>query len=552
MSLVIGRGPGRHGDTAYMTDDKFSIANFQSFQSLKVSQRTDAPEKVKCTQAAARLFSKIPGASLPSSVVMRHTKVILAVLFIGCSMARAASTNYAALHHAAQLRDQGDFKLAAAVLDAALQSTNLPSAERKQLEFQRDVLHRIKNDYSLSKEALFHKLSASLKDASRPEFERWIAEGRFDAKLIDGQIWFVDVSVRNLFFRYPELNSRRLDGTDDAPEQTRRLEIARAIKQSALQQLTPYVLPHHFVCTMTVSAAKGAAPSGEIVRAWLPVPRRYPFQDEFNLLSSSPQFTSLAPETSPIRSVFLEQPAQSDGSATFEITYAYTASGVYFDLKPDKIRPADLSDPALAPFLRQAPHVVFTDKITTLARQLAGGQTNPMLRARAFYDWIGGNIKYSFAREYSTLDDLSDYCLSHRYGDCGQEALLFITLCRAQGIPARWQSAWNIFPGAKDIHDWSEIYLQPYGWVPVDPWAGLFATQYCSALTPAERRELHDFYFGGLDYYRMAANSDHCQTLAPPNSPSAPTTSISNAANWSGVAAISTSTNTLINSTSRN
>ncbi len=139
-----------------------------------------------------------------------------------------------------------------------------------------------------------------------------------------------------------------------------------------------------------------------------------------------------------------------------------------------------------------------------------------MVQAKAFYDWIGTNIQYSFAREYSTLTNISDYCLAHRYGDCGQEALLFITLCRSQAIPARWQSGWNIFPGAKDIHDWTEIYLAPYGWVPVDPWAGIFATQQCGALTAAERRELHDFYFGGLDPYRMAANSDHSQPLDPP------------------------------------
>jgi hypothetical protein len=114
------------------------------------------------------------------------------------------------------------------------------------------------------------------------------------------------------------------------------------------------------------------------------------------------------------------------------------------------------------------------------------------------------------------LTNLSDYCLRHRYGDCGQEALLFITLCRCRGIPARWQTGWDIFPGALDIHDWTEIYLAPYGWVPVDPWAGIFATRYSPALRPSERRELRDFYFGGLDFYRMAANSDHSQALEPP------------------------------------
>jgi len=65
-------------------------------------------------------------------------------------------------------------------------------------------------------------------------------------------------------------------------------------------------------------------------------------------------------------------------------------------------------------------------------------------------------------------------------------------------------------------HDWSEIYLAPYGWVPVDACMGMSALRYGNTLTAAERHELHNFYFGGLDYYRMAANSDHSQPLDPP------------------------------------
>ena len=40
--------------------------------------------------------------------------------------------------------------------------------------------------------------------------------------------------------------------------------------------------------------------------------------------------------------------------------------------------------------------------------------------------------------------------------------------------------------------------------------------RYAETLTDEQRREVRDFYFGGLDYYRMAANSDHNQELTPP------------------------------------
>jgi transglutaminase-like putative cysteine protease len=421
-----------------------------------------------------------------------------------------------ALQNAAQLRDAGDFKGAEQALTQALSAPGLSAPEHKELEFQRDVLKRIKQDYSLTEDQLFTKVASSLRDATRAEFDHWAAEGWFDGRTIDGQTYYVDTSVSNLYFRHPELKSRRMDGKDDTAEQKGRLEICREIEAAARKEGTPYVLPHQFLCTMTVTASKEAAPVGATIRAWLPIPRELPWQNGFKLDGSSPAVLNLAPPDSPIRSAYMEQRAEAGRAAKFELTYNYTVRGVFFDLKPEAVKPADLSNPALAKYTAEGPHVVFTEQIKKLAREIAGSETNPMLEARAFYDWIGGRVLYSFAREYSTLTNISGYCASHGYGDCGQQALLFITLCRSRGIPARWETGWDTFPGFKDIHDWTEIYLAPYGWVPVDPWAGNYAARYCTALSNAERRELHNFYFGGLDYYRMAANSDHSIELNPP------------------------------------
>ena len=190
-------------------------------------------------------------------------------LAIVCPTARAQSPTDDDLKEAAELRDRGDFKGAGRALTQALHAPGLSLVDRKQLEFQRDVLKRIRQDYSLNQEDLFRKLTASLKDATRPEFDRWLAEGWFDGRIIDGQTYYLDVSISNLYFRHPELKNRRLDGKDDTPEQKRRLEICRAIKVAARQEGVPYVLPHHFLCSMTVTASNGAAPRGAIIRAWL-------------------------------------------------------------------------------------------------------------------------------------------------------------------------------------------------------------------------------------------------------------------------------------------
>jgi transglutaminase-like putative cysteine protease len=472
----------------------------------------------KAGLAAAWRISSKNRFQLIFSCMMRFASVVLLVVLVGCSQQKPEPPA-TALTHASALRDKGDFKEAAIVLGAALDATNLSADQRKELEFQKDLLKRLKLDYSWTRNDLFRELSDSVQDLTSQEFDQWIAQGRFDSRKIDGKTRFMNTSTDNLFFRYPELTSRRLDHEDDVPEQKGRMLISLAIKKAARAQRTPYVLPHYLLCTMTVTVKQDALPFskfGKMIRAWLPIPREYPYQNQFKLIRSSTPAVALAPETSPIRSAYFEQYSSRNRPTIFSITYSYMRAGVYFDMDPAKVRPADLQDPVLKKFASEAPHVAFTDKIKELANKIAGNETNQLLEAKAFYDWIGGNIKYSYAREYSTLTNISMYCMANGYGDCGQEALLFITLCRSRGIPARWQTGWDLFPGYHDIHDWSEIYLAPYGWVPVDPWAGLYATSRCTALTPAQRRDLHDFYFGGLDYYRMAANGDHSQPLDPP------------------------------------
>ena len=83
-------------------------------------------------------------------------------------------------------------------------------------------------------------------------------------------------SVRNLYMRYPGLNGRRPHPRDTTSLDKARLESVLAIQQAALAEQTPYVLPKRFRVTMTVTAQANAAPAGEAVRAWIPIPRRVP------------------------------------------------------------------------------------------------------------------------------------------------------------------------------------------------------------------------------------------------------------------------------------
>ncbi len=415
-----------------------------------------------------------------------------------------------------RLELSGRFKQAAAVLTNAIGDQSLTAFERKKLLFDLDRLDRIKKDFPYTKDSLFAELKDSVKDITPEEYDRWVQEGRFDSREIDGERRFMITSVSNLYFRYPELNPRRTPPKNTASLQKARLESVTAIRKEALAEKKPYVLPKKFHVNMTVTAKADAAPAGEVIRAWIPIPRDNGFQSGFELLSSSPTVKHVDVKDSPIRSVCAEQTATGGKPTPFNIEYEYTIQGVSFDVKPGDVRPCNTNDAALKPFLAEAPHVTFTPELRALSQKIIGDETNDCVKAKKCFDWISENIKYSFSIEYSTVRNLSDYCRSKGYGDCGQEAMLFIALCRLNGIPARWQTGWNIFPDDKDIHDWTEIYLEPYGWMPADPYMGIFAMQQADTLTPEQKRQIRDFYFGGLDQYRMIANSDHSQTLTPP------------------------------------
>ena len=437
--------------------------------------------------------------------------VVLSLIFC----AQVAPAVDATLIKAKALESKGEFKEATALLTEKLKDKKLGESTRREYEWEIDWMGRVRQDYGWTEETLFKRLSASVKALTPEEFQAWIKERRFDGQKIDGEMRYTVTSVNNLFWRRPDLESRRQAAKDLTSYHQALLDTARRVKTAVADQKKPLVFPTHFKCTMTVTAEKNAAKDGEMIRAWLPIPRSYPFQTDFNLTGTSSPVQYLSHEDSPIRSVYLEQKAIKDEPTQFRINYEYVRNAIYYDLKPEEVRSEPLNA-EVKKFTGEAPHVLFTPAIKALANEIAGSEKNPLVQARGFYNWISENIKYSYAREYSTLTNISDYCLSNGYGDCGQEGMLFITLCRSRGIPARWQTGWNLFPTHKGIHDWTEIYLAPYGWVPVDPWAGIYAMHYCTNLSGEEQRELRDFYFGGLDQYRMSANSDHNQELQPP------------------------------------
>lgn len=436
-------------------------------------------------------------------------------------MTSAASDPEGVREEVRRLESRGAFREAEAWLAERQQERGVEDGMNEVLVMERDRLARIRRDYPLKEDELWERVRASVAEVTREEFEGWVAEGRFDRRTVDGEERFFGSSLSNLFFRHPELEMRRRPARDTTARQRAYLENARAIRKAAMAEGRPWVLPKRLKARMTLKVLPGHVSAGERVSVWLPVPRGFPHQTDIQWLGSEPALKALASEWSALRSAYFEIPTAADGSAEVWMEYAYTAWGVWHDLGQvgrdveGRRAMSRVDGQETGDGLGEGPQIRFTPEMRALAASLGGGSGQPVEVAKRYYDWIAGQVRYSYAPEYSTVDDLAERCRVTGVGDCGQVAFLFMTLCRISGIPARWQSGWSLFPGDETIHDWSEVYLEPWGWVPVDPYMGMYAMQYAPALTEEERRELRDFYFGGLTQYRMAANAGHQQALVP-------------------------------------
>ncbi len=104
-----------------------------------------------------------------------------------------------------------------------------------------------------------------------------------------------------------------------------------------------------------------------------------------------------------------------------------------------------------------------TDEIVAKGKEIIGEERNPYYIAKMFFTWVVDNLQY----EYPDLKSRgASKSLKRLKGDCGEFSAVFVSLCRSQGIPARPVTC-NWLKGGG--HQWGEVYLPPYGWVPVDP-----------------------------------------------------------------------------------
>lgn len=405
------------------------------------------------------------------------------------------------------LIDEGKFADAEKLLRQQIVDPSAPITSEAAIQLE--VLRRTRQDFPLSDKDVVSQLKESIPDVTQQDLDRWREAGDLQARTIDGEHRYFRNAVGNLFRFSEDARGRRKTDAGSAKKFDLTSHIEKLVKLAESAE-SPEIFPvkHHVRYELVVNKGNPRLKAGAKVRAWLPFPQEYRQQQEVKLIRSDPPHKSLSENGAPHRAIYFEDSVTNpDKPPRFVAEFEFVTSAYCPKLDPDKVQPYDTQSDVYQQYTAERPpHIVFSPEVKRLAQEIVGNETNPLQKARRVFHWVSENIPWCSEMEYSIIPNIPEKALKARRGDCGVQGLTFITLCRAAGVPARWQSGWQTKPGDWNMHDWSEFYVEPWGWLPADASYGV--------RQHADPR-VRDFLCGGMDPYRLIVNLDYGRELQP-------------------------------------
>ncbi len=404
----------------------------------------------------------------------------------------------------------GEFAKATKILDYYIMSEEISETERLELEFQKERMDRIRIDFRKTENEVLEYIKKYFPDVTNDDLEKWEVDGSLEYKIIDGKKLYFNRAASNLFrlnedakAQKEKVIGKKKDGLDAFLEKY----LSDVVKKSKEGNI-PFVKPEKMRLKYKLVVDADVVPDGEVIRCWLPFPmEKEGRQKDVKLISINSEDYIISPTDISHSTIYSEQVAVKGKPTEFKLSVEFTGVNEFHKLYPDSVLDYKINSDEYKKYTSERnPHIVFTDRVKELSKNIVGDETNPILKAKKIYKWIHNNIPWAGAREYSTIENISDYCLSTMHGDCGIKTLTFITLARYNGIPARWESGLMLHPKNWNLHDWGEVYFEGIGWVPVDQSFGLQI---------AEDEDTKWFFLGGNDAFHMIVNNDFSQPLFP-------------------------------------
>ena len=400
-----------------------------------------------------------------------------------------------------KLKWHGDFGDAIDLIHTRLRE-GIPETLKEKLRLEEKQMKRMLRDYVISQEEAEKILSERLLDYKKGELDQLRKENVVDWMYVEGEIRYIDSFYSNLIKIRSDIAARQKQPKVLAPGEKDDGQIRDEIIAKMKEHGT---VKCHMKLRATVTLGEELLAQDGEYHIHVPLPLEKFQMSDVNLISYNPAYLSVAPPDAHQRTVCFSGTAQE--LRTCQIEYSLTNTMHYQNPDPALVSP----EQPCFDTEEQLPHIAFTPYLRALTAEIVGNETNPLKKARKIYDFVTTKVVYSYMRSYISLPVIPEYCASRLRGDCGVQALTFITMCRIAGIPARWQSGLYADWRSADSHDWAMFYVAPFGWLYCD----------CSFGGSAWRQKAYDrwnFYFCNLDPYRVCLTDMFQADFQPPMS----------------------------------
>ena len=237
--------------------------------------------------------------------------------------------------------------------------------------------------------------------------------------------------------------------------------------------------------------------AGHKVRVWIPAAHSDQFQ-EVKVVSANGDLPLKKVRESKYGNemYFAESSKARQPELHFEIVYDIVRHerltlGTYSPHLED----VSLNDKERKQYLAPDALVPVTGLPAELAAKVTAGQTSPLEKARAIYDYVFTTMRYDKTGTGWGRGDVL-YACDAKKGNCTDFHSLFIAMARSQGIPARFEIGFPLPPDKPSgeiagYHCWADFFEPQHGWVPVD-------------ISEAwKHQEKRDYFFGAHDDNRI-------------------------------------------------
>jgi transglutaminase-like putative cysteine protease len=250
-------------------------------------------------------------------------------------------------------------------------------------------------------------------------------------------------------------------------------------------------------------------PAGERVRVWIPAAHSDDFQ-EVKVISANGDLKLKKTRESRFgnQMYYAESSKEKSPDVHFEVIYDVVRhERLTMGVARPRLAEVQLKESDRKQYLQPDKLVPVTGLPADLALKVTAGDSTPLEKARAIYDYVFTTMRYDKTGTGWGHGDVL-YACDAKKGNCTDFHSLFIAMARSQGIPARFEIGFPLPPDKHSAeiagyHCWSDFFEPQHGWVPVD-------------ISEAwKHQEKRDYFFGAHDVNRVQFTMGRDLRLSP-------------------------------------